>query len=89
MDVKVTVPVKGGAKGDVLMLGGASWSKAGAEDRSLKYGWPDKNGKIARGGELPVWAIPQAVLFAASEGYLSKAEMKRIAKGLVDVLAKG
>src|SRR4051812_14760463 len=42
MDPKVKVPVKGGANGDVLMLGTASWSKPGAEDRSLKYGWPDK-----------------------------------------------
>jgi len=88
MDPKVKTPVKGGADGDVLMLGTASWSKPGAEDRSLKYGWPDKNGKIARGGELPVWAIPQAVVFAAKEGYLSRSEMRRIAKGLVDVLAR-
>ena len=88
MQAKIKVPAKGGAKGDVLMLGIASWSKPDAEDRSLKYGWPDKNGKIARGGELPVWAIPQAVLFAAKEGYLSRDEMKRIAKGLVDELAR-
>jgi hypothetical protein len=88
MDWKVEVPVKGGGDGDVLLLGTASWSRPGAEDRSLKYGWHDKNGRIARGGELPVWAIPQAVLFAAGEGYLSRNDMKRIAKGLVDELAK-
>jgi hypothetical protein len=46
-----------------------------------------KNGRIARGGELPVWAIPQAVGLAASNGYLSRDQMRRIAKRLVDVLA--
>jgi hypothetical protein len=88
MDAKIKVPVEGGSEGDMLMLGTASWSKPGAEDRSLKYGWPDKNGKIARGGELPVWAIPQAVELAASSGYLSRSEMSRIAKSLIDSLAQ-
>ena len=88
MDAKIKVPVEGDSEGDMLMLGTASWSKQGAEDRSLKYGWPDKNGKIARGGELPVWAIPQAVELAASEGYLSRSEMSRIANSLIDTLAQ-
>jgi hypothetical protein len=61
-----------------------SWS---AEDTSLKHGWPDKNGKIARGGELPTSAIPQAVLLAAKHDYLTREDMARIAHGLIDVLA--
>jgi hypothetical protein len=33
---------------DTLVLGKSSWH--GGADRSLKYAWPDKNGKRARGG---------------------------------------
>jgi hypothetical protein len=73
-----------GVPGDVLVLGSSSWS---TEERSLKYAWPDKNGKRARGGELPMSAVPQAVLFAAREGYLTREQTALLAKGLVDVLA--
>jgi len=31
--------------------------------------------------------VPQAVLFAAREGYLTRKQVTAIAKGLVDVLA--
>jgi len=83
MDYDVNVPVEG-ASNDRLLLGTSSWS---TEDTSLKYGWPDKNGKIARGGELPTSAIPQAVLLAAKHDYLGREDMARIAHGLIDVLA--
>jgi hypothetical protein len=72
MQAEHEVDVKGGATGDKLVLGKASWSKTGSEDTSLKYAWEDKIGRRARGGELPVWAIPQGVLFAAEHGYLSR-----------------
>jgi hypothetical protein len=74
-----------GAKSDVLLLGKSSWDP---EDLSLKYGWPDKNGKISRGGEMPISALPQAVFFAARNDYLTRAEIVRTIKGLVDVLAE-
>jgi hypothetical protein len=48
---------------DTLVLGNSSWH--GGADRSLKYAWPDKNGKRARGGEIPMSAVPQAVMFAS------------------------
>ncbi len=50
--------------------------------------WKDKLGRWTRGGEVPVWAIPQAVLFAAEHGYLSGEQYAVIAKGLVDCLAE-
>lgn len=70
---------------DTLVLGKSSWH--GGADKSLKYAWPDKNGKRARGGEVPIVALPQAVIFAAKRGYLSREQMQEIAKGLIDVLA--
>jgi len=33
--------------------------------------WFDKNGKAARGGEIPVEALPQALDFAIRKGYVS------------------
>ena len=76
--------VKGSDK-DVLLLGDSSWKPV---ERSLKYAWPDKNGKRARGGEIPLSAVPQAVLFAARQGYLEPKQMATIIKGLADLLAK-
>jgi hypothetical protein len=67
--------------GDALLLGASSWSD---DDTSFKYGWLDKNGKRTRGGKLPTCAVPQGVLFAARKGYLDRAQMARIARGLVD-----
>lgn len=52
-----------------LRLGTASWDKDGTA-HSFKYTWFDKNGKAARGGEIPVEAIPQALEFAIRKGYL-------------------
>jgi hypothetical protein len=75
--------VKGVPK-DALLLGSSSWKPT---ETSLKYGWPDKNGKRARGGEIPISAVPQAVLFAARKGYLDRSQVARIIKGLADVLA--
>lgn len=73
-----------GAPGDKLLLGRSSWDN---EARSLKYAWPDKNGKRARGGELPMSAVPQAVLFAARTGYLTRKETVALTKRLIDILA--
>jgi len=84
MKVELQEPVKGVA-GDELLLGRSSWDN---KARSLKYAWPDKNGKRARGGELPMSAVPQAVLFAASTGYLTRKQTVALTKGLIDILAK-
>lgn len=39
--------------------------------KAIKYGWPDKNGKIARGGEFPVSALPQMIKMALKYGDLT------------------
>jgi hypothetical protein len=70
---------------DTLVLGKSSWH--GGADRSLKYAWPDKNGKRARGGEIPMSAVPQAVIFASRKGFLTREQTAELVKGLVDVLA--
>lgn len=85
MKIERQEKVKGGADGDELLLGVSSWSE---KDKSLKYGWRDKRGRWSRGGELPTWAIPQAVLFAAREGFLDRKATAKLAKGLIDVLSK-
>ncbi len=63
-----------GTDADELRIGIGSWDekkKGGAgKQLSMKYTWPDKNGKPARGGEMPFAAIPQAIDFAIRTGYL-------------------
>lgn len=53
-----------------LRLGIASWDDGSGKAKSIKYTWFDKNGKAARGGEMPVEALRQALEFAIREGYL-------------------
>lgn len=53
-----------------IRLGIASWDDGTGTARSIKYAWFDKNGKVARGGEFPVEALPQALEFAIRNGYL-------------------
>ncbi len=79
MKVEKHEPVVGGGNGDELLLGTSSWSD---KDTSLKYGWLDKNGRFARGGEMPTWAIPQAVVFAAREEYLTVEQTVELVKSL-------
>ena len=54
-----------------LRLGVASWDDGSNTKNSFKFTWFDKNGKAARGGEIPVEALPQALDFAIRKGYLS------------------
>jgi hypothetical protein len=53
-----------------LRLGIASWDDGSGTAKSIKYTWFDKNGRAARGGEMPVEALEQAVDFASRKGYL-------------------
>jgi len=50
-----------------IRLGVAQWNNA---EKSVKYAWLDKNGKVARGGEIPVKALRQALDFAIRKGYI-------------------
>ena len=54
-----------------IRLGIASWDDGSRSFKSIKYTWFDKNGKAARGGEVPVVALPQMLDFAIREGYVS------------------
>ena len=53
-----------------IRVGVASWSQHGKNDMSVKFAWPDKNGKVTRGGEVPIEAIPQMLEAAIESGYL-------------------
>jgi hypothetical protein len=54
-----------------IRLGVASWDDGTNTKKSVKFAWLDKNGKVARGGEFPVEALPQALDFAIRNGYVS------------------
>jgi hypothetical protein len=64
-------PVKG-KKNEELRLGIASWDDGSGTSKSIKYTWFDKIGRAARGGELPVEALHQALEFAIREGYIKR-----------------
>jgi hypothetical protein len=59
-----------GSKTDELRLGVASWDNGDGKAKSIKYTWFDKLDRAARGGEIPVDALPQMIAFAKREGYL-------------------
>jgi hypothetical protein len=43
-----------------IRSGRSSWENGA--DTSVKFAWPDKNGRIARGGEVPcAMAVPMAL----------------------------
>jgi hypothetical protein len=52
---------------DVILYGEASW---GGGAKSVKYGWYDVRGRISRGGEVPIEALPQMLDVAIREGGL-------------------
>ena len=53
-----------------IRAGIASWDDGSGQAKSVKYTWFDKNQKAARGGEVPVEALPQMLEFAIRHGYL-------------------
>ena len=52
---------------DEILFGESSW---GDGFLSVKYGWKDSRGRISRGGEVPIEAIPQMLEVAVREGGL-------------------
>ena len=50
-----------------IRLGSSSWDDG---KKSVKYVWINSDGKIARGGEVPVEALPQMLEFAIRKKYL-------------------
>jgi hypothetical protein len=55
-----------------LRLGYASWDDGSGTARSVKYTWFTSAGKAARGGEMPVEALPQALDFAIRMGFVKR-----------------
>jgi len=66
-----------GSKRDELRLGIASWDDGSGTSKSIKYTWFDKMGRAARGGEMPVEALQQAVEFAIREGFIKPKSRNR------------
>ena len=66
-----------------LRLGWASWDNGSLTDRSIKYAYPDRSGKISRGSpELPFDILLDMVEYAYEQGelqpYLHTAEREAL-----------
>ena len=70
MQVAHSEPYKGDPECEIR-LGVASWDDGRNTTKSVKFTWFREDGRAARGGEIPVEALPQALTFAISKGYLS------------------
>lgn len=75
-----------GTEADELRIGVASWDEVAkgksGEQLALKYAWPDKNGRIARGGEIPLSVLPQCIEFVVATGTVDVAEvLEAVARG--------
>jgi hypothetical protein len=69
MHWKQKEPVVGAKHGEELRAGIASWDDGSETLFSIKYTWFDKNGRAARGGEIPIEVLEQALAFAQKHGY--------------------
>jgi hypothetical protein len=69
-------PARGFEDKQEIRLGVASWDDGTKTKKSVKYTWFDKNDKAARGGEVPVEALPQMLEFAIRCGYLGLAYLR-------------
>jgi hypothetical protein len=62
-----------------LRIGWASWDKSRFKDRSIKYAYPDKSGKISRGcPELPFDILVDMVVRAYALGELNPEQIAQI-----------
>jgi hypothetical protein len=67
-----------------LRIGWASWDDGTFQDRSIKYAYPDKSGKISRGcPELPFDILIDMLMLAYSQGEL--ANLQSSAKDPTDI----
>ena len=70
MDVLHSEPVRNADDGSQLRIGVASWDE-GEGAVSIKYAWRTSDGRVARGGEVPITALPQMLAFAIRHGYIT------------------
>jgi hypothetical protein len=67
-------------EGDIR-IGWASWDKGTYTQRSIKYAYLDKNGKISRGSpEVSFNTLIEMVIFAYQQGEFSKEEVEKLKK---------
>jgi hypothetical protein len=57
-----------------VQVGPSSWD---SDEIAVKFAWKNINGHWARGGEVPVAALPQMLEVAIRDGYLSLAGEQR------------
>ena len=76
MKIKRREPAEG-CKDVEICLGIASWDDGDGTEKSAKYAWKDKNGHVARGGEVPVEALRQMLDFAIRCGYARPEQRKK------------
>ena len=68
------------APDDELVIKRSSWDD---DDLGLKYTWRDSRGHRARGGEIPVSVVPEAIRFVIQHGFISESAIERaVAEGL-------
>jgi hypothetical protein len=63
-----------------IRAGIASWDdpKEGHWWKSVKFTWFNKLGHAARGGEVPVQALVDMLVFALEKGFVDKAELVKL-----------
>lgn len=60
-----------------LRIGWASWDNGSYTDRSIKWAYRDKSGKISRGSpEIPFGIAADMVILGVAKGEFSEAELK-------------
>lgn len=69
MNVKIKEPAKIDPNCDIE-IGSSSWD---SNCISIKYAWKTSDGKTARGGEIPIEALPQMLDLSIKNGYLTLA----------------
>lgn len=70
-----------GSETDEIIIGGSSWD---LQQPSVKYAWPDSRGRRARGGEVPVSAVPQMIEALVRTGYLDAQDVLRAVADALD-----
>ena len=68
-----------------IRIGIASWDKGDRSAWSIKFAWPDTRGRVSRGGEIPIDALPEMFAFAVREGFIDAAKIQLVRNALAAV----
>jgi hypothetical protein len=58
-----------------IRAGQSSW---GDDDRSIKFAWFDKHGRVCRGGEVPAESVLQMLEVAIKQGDVTAKEVAQL-----------